>query len=204
MSFVSKGNKGLRNKARAAGPGADGAPAKDSFGRKGDGRRSGAAHNEAPGSKDKASEPVSEDAEANTGTYNASPVAKSEYDPASGRRAGSVADLRNAQKLINERSEAGEASPTGKEGGQDAKHLSSSKNESGFMKGAGMGEMDKMSKKAPRAQADQMADDSEMEDPMDEEEEDSGQAEEGMTPSGKSRKKMTSLKMLKRKIAMMD
>lgn len=199
MSFVSKGEKKMRNMAKKAGAGADGAPAKDGFGKKGDGHRSGAAHNTAPGSKDKTAHPVSEDA--TSGEYDSGETAsKSEYDPASGKRAKSVADLRSAVKKINERSDAGESSPTGKQGGQDAKHTSSSKNESGFMKGAGMSDMDKKSKKAPIGEADQEAGADEMEDPMDEDEEDNGQTEMGMTPKGKSRAKMTSLKMLKKKI----
>lgn len=199
MSFVSKGEKKMRNMARKAGAGADGAPTKDGFGKKGDGERPGAAHNMAPGSKDKTKQPVSEDAGSAAGYADEATASKSEYDPASGKRAKTVADLRNASKLLSERSDAGEASPTGKEGGQDAKHTSSSKNASGFMQGAGMSKMDKMSKAKPTGEADQMGD--EMVDPMDEDEEDSEQTKIGMTPKGKSREKMTSLKMLKKRIA---
>lgn len=200
MSFVSKGDKKVRNMAKKAGPGADKGATKDSFGRKGDGDRAGAPHNMAPGSKDRAKEPVSEDADGGK-VPDASKVVESEYDPAGGKRAKSVADLRSASKKITERSMAGEASPTGSEGGQDAKHTSSSKNSTGYMKTAAS-EMEKKMHAKPRGEADQMKD--EMEDPLDEDEEDSGQAEEGMTAQGKSRKKMTSLKMLKKKAAMMD
>lgn len=188
MSFVSKGEKKMRNMAKKAGPGADKAAAKDSFGKKGQPTK----HNQAPGSKDRASEPVSEDWEDDKPSPEK--TVKSEYDPASGKRAGSIADLRNAAKLISQRSDAGEASPTGSEGAEEDKH-GSSKNTSGFM-GSGSGKKAKMPKAG--AQADQMKD--EMEDPMDESEEDSGEAEEGMTPSGKSRK--SGLKALKKKLAM--
>jgi hypothetical protein len=71
------------------------------------------------------------------------------------------------------------------------------------MKGATMSEMDRKSMKPPRGEADQMAGSDEMEDPMDEDEEDSEQTKYGMTPKGKSRNKMTSLKMIKKKLAEM-
>lgn len=201
MSFVSKGDKKVRNKVKGTsrGPGVTQPAQKDSFGKKGDGDRPGAPRNTAPASKNKTKQPVSEDA--NEGEYDDEPTVQSEYDPASGKRAKTVADLRSAAKKINERSMAGEASPTGSEGGQDGKH-SSSKNDSGFMKGKTEGELDKKSMKKPRALANM--DEDEMEDPMDENEEDSEQTKYGMTPKGQSRKKSTSLKAIKRKIAEMD
>jgi hypothetical protein len=185
MSFVSKGEKKVRNMAKKAGPGADKAPAKDSFGKKGDGHRSGAAHNMAPGSKDKTATPVTEDAGSAEGYADEATAKKSEYDPASGKRAKSVADLRNAAKLLTERSDAGEASPVGKEGGQEGVH-GTTKTATGFMK-AGKSAMDKKAMKKPRGLASQDAD--EMTDPMDTDEVESDQSEEGMTPQGKSRKK---------------
>lgn len=194
MSFVGKGEKTKHNMAKKAGAGADKAPAKDSFGKKGEKDM----RNMAKPSKDKRATPVSDDAGSAEGYQDEGTASKSEYDPASGKRAKSVADLRNAQKLITERSSAGEASPTGSEGGQQDKH-GSSKNATGMMKG-GMGEMDKKSMKKPRGLADQMAGADEMEDPSDQDEEDSEQTKEGMTPKGKSRRKAASLKDIKRMI----
>lgn len=185
MSFVSRGEKKMHNMAKKGSkPGMRG-PQSDGFGKKGDGDRKGAPRNTAPGSKDREKYPVSEDAENGMGYEEK--ASQSEYDPASGKRAKSVADLRSALKKINERSDA-DGSPTGSEGGQDGKH-SNSKNESGFMKGAGYSEMDKKSRMKPRAQAPQDADADDMEDPMDEDEENSGQTQEGMTPKGKKRNK---------------
>lgn len=197
MSFVSKGEKKMRNMARGSGPGADKAASKDSFGKKGQPKN----HNMAPASKDKASESVSEDA--GKATPGSKKVADSEYDPASGKRAKSVADLRSAAKLvqkrINDKSMAGEDSPTGSEGGQDAKHTSSSKNTSGFMQGKGKSMMEKSSQKAPKKPADQMKDP--MEDIFDQDQVDNEQTHEGMTPKGKNRMKSSSLKAIKRKFA---
>lgn len=181
----------MHNKAKSASAGADRPAVKDSFGKKGQPKK----HNMAPPSKDKERQPVSEDAGEKTPT--AEKVAASEYDPASGKRAKSIADLRSAQKKINEAADA-DGDPTGSEGGQDGKH-SSSKNATGYMK-AGMGKMDKQSKKKPTGLAKQT--DPEMDDPMDEDMEDNDQTEEGMTPSGK--KRVSSLKELKQKIAKMN
>lgn len=194
MSFVSKGEKKMHNMAKGSGPGADKAASKDSFGKKGQPKN----HNVAPASKNKAAESVSEDADKLS--PDAKKVVDSEYDPASGKRAKSVADLRNAAKLvqkrINEKSSAGSDSPTGSEGGQDAKH-NSSKNESGFMQGKGKSMMEKSSQKAPKKPADQMKDP--MEDPFDQDQVDNGQYKEGMTPKGKNRMKSSSLRAIKRK-----
>jgi hypothetical protein len=196
MSFVKKGQPTVRNKARAAGKGADKPATNDSFGKKGQ----PPVHDKAPSSKDKGRTAVSDDADKTSG-YTDEGTGKSEYDPADGKRAKSVADLRNASKLITERSDAGPYSPTGSEGGEQGK-TNSSKNSTGWMKG-GEGPLDKKSMKKPRAAADQMSGSDEMEDPIDEDEEDSDQTEEGMTPQGKSRKKAKSLKDIKMALAKM-
>lgn len=190
MSFVSKGEKKMSNMAKKGGKNTVRAPLNDSFGKMGQPKNS----NMAPSSKDRASEPVSEDAMAET--PGAERVVTSEYDPASGKRAKTTDDLRSALKKINERSLAGEASPTGKEGGQEGKS-NSAKNATGYMKG-GEGELDKKSMKKPRAQADQMKD--EMEDPMDEDMEDNGLTEEGMTKKGDSRKGSKKVKSLRQMV----
>jgi hypothetical protein len=198
MSFVSKGEKKVHNMAKGASKGANRDAVTDSFGKRGQKKM----RNEAPGSMDKTSTPVSDDADGHPGHDDASKVAESTYDPASGKRAKSVADLRSAQKKLNERAEHDDgASPTGSEGGQDAKHTSSSKNASGYMK-AGEGEFEKKSGKKPRSLADVDGTD-DMEDPMDEDEEDSGQYKDGMTPSGTSRKKVKSLKDVKNALKLM-
>jgi hypothetical protein len=176
MSFVSKGEKKMRNGAKAAGESADRPPVSSRFVKKGQVKKS----NSFPEKSGDAAE-------------SASPVSEKEskgssYDPAEGKRASSVADLRNAAKLVAARADtagmAGEDSATGSEGGQDGKH-SSSKNATGYMKGSKSG-MEKESQSAPDAPADQMAD--QMEDPADEDMVDNGMTEEGMTPKGKKRK----------------
>lgn len=138
---------------------------------------------------------------------SSSPVSKKMKKNAEGyepmQRPKSIDELREIAKKFNEKSMAGEASPTGSEGGQDAKHAKSSKNASGYMK-AGQGEMNKASQKKPRGAADQEAGADEMEDPLDEDEEDSDQTEEGMTPSGKSRKGNKSLKRFKKLMDSVD
>lgn len=187
MSFVSKGEKTVHNKAKGASKGADRSAVKDGFGKKGE----RAMHNVAGGSKDKPTDPVSTDANNGYDCTSGPTASGSQYDPASGKRAKSVADLRSAAKKLNERSAAGSASPVGSEGGQDGKH-SSAQNSTGYMK-SGDGAFGKKSKKPPRAAAN-LDGTNDMEDPMDEGEENSGQTEEGMTPSGKSRKKAKSLK----------
>jgi hypothetical protein len=190
MSFVKKGEKKMHNMSKGAGKGADRPAVKDGFGKKG----MKPMKNEAPESMDKEMTPVSSD-EMSGKSFSDGPTTKaSEYDPASGKKAKSVADLRAAAKKINERSSAGEASPTGSQGGQDAEN-DSDENETGYMK-AGDGPLDKKSKRAPRGLADVDGDD-DMEDGLDEGQEGSGQTEEGMTPSGKSRKKAKSLKDVK-------
>lgn len=195
MSFVSKGEKKMHNKAKAGKKGGERPLPKDGFGSKGEQEM----HNEMPAKDgDNFRTPVGKDASAGDAKYEEK-TTKSEYDPASGKRAKSVADLRAAAKKLNE-SSGSLGSPTGSEGGQDAKHMSSSKNSTGYMK-AGMGAMDKKSKKAPLSQAPQDADDGEMGDPMEDDEEDSGQYKEGMTPSGKSRVK--SLKDVKKRLKQM-
>jgi hypothetical protein len=209
MSFVSKGDKKLRNMARKAGPGGDRAMMKDSFGKKGDGHRKGAAHNMAMKSMDRTKEPVSEDVEDDVQQYDATPpVHESEYDPASGKRAKSIGDLREAYKKISEKASRSDGhSPTGSEGGQDAKHLSNSKNESGFMDSPGEGELSKMTKKKPRAQASQMVredQDEDMVDPLDEEQEDNEQTMIGMTPNGSRRNLPKAMKMKKKYMVAKD
>ena len=187
-----KGEREMHNKAKAAKSGEERAPLRDSFGKRGHKEK----HNEAPPSKDRKSTAVTDDAGSEVESSSAT-AQKSHYDPASGKRARSIADLREAAKRINERSLAGEYSPTAKQGSQEGGEETGKA--SGWMK-AGLGKLDSKSKKAPRSLASQETD--EGEDPMDAEQDGSDETEEGMTPMGTSRKSSKHLKKFtKRAIA---
>lgn len=126
---------------------------------------------------------VSEGAE---GFGGAEKSAKSSYNPFSRRRVKSMADLRQAAKVLSEKSDAGEYSPTGSEGGQDGKH--------------GGGGLKKTGKKVgmPKAKKPVDLEGDEMTDELDEFEDGSEQTKEGMTPSGKPRSRNAHVKRTKK------
>lgn len=169
MSFVSKGEKSIKN-GQKAGKSKEPRPLNtDGFTAKGQPKN----HNELPmkgGSE--TDSPVSEVAMAKT------------YHPL--KKPGSMMELRYmAKRVIDGNPTATDGDPNTSAGGQDAKH-SNSKNKSGLMKGGAGGKLEAMSKKKPKAPAD-LDGGEDLDDPMDEAAEESNMTTEGMTPQGKKR-----------------
>lgn len=101
---------------------------------------------------------------------SASKTADSSFDPMSGKKAGSIADLRRASKLVNERG--------GIKAAQKGMSRGMSKNNFGKQAKAGMGPMDKKSMKKPRGMAKQSS--PEAYDPKDAKMVNNGQTKIGM------------------------
>lgn len=149
----------VHNKARAAG-----APGKASgFVAKGQPTKRNAGKS-SPEGNSKVTDAVGSGA----GAGSANATANSEYDPASGKKARSIADLRSALKKVNERASGG----AGQVGNVPQK------NNFGKQKKAGMGKMDKMSMKKPRGMAKQST--PEAKDPKDSKMVMNGQTKVGM------------------------
>ncbi len=150
----------VRNKARAAGP----AGKASGFVAKGQPTKRNAGKTSPQGNG-----PVSEAVGSGPGPIP-DKTPDSEYDPASGKKAGSIADLRRASKLVNERG--------GIKAAQKGMSRGMSKNNFGKQAKAGMGPMDKKSMKKPRGMAKQSS--PEAYDPKDAKMVNNGQTKIGM------------------------